>query len=268
MIRHHGKQSRKPRNSPIEALEPRQLLSVAPIVGPPFDPAADGYTPAEIRHAYGFDQIPSGAGGIPIDGRGQTIAIIDAGDNPTMASDLSIFDAQFGLPDPPSFKVVDQTGGTNLPPPDMEGAGETTLDVEWAHAVAPMANILLVEANNLDDADLNAAIDYARHAPAVSVISMSFGGSEFFTFVPGGQGDQLEQDPLYTTPAGHQGVTFVASAGDSSTLAGVSFPAASPNVLSIGGTNLQIKDPTGTYGVPKCARRDIQCRPKERCRGL
>jgi hypothetical protein len=58
MIRHHGKQSRKPRNSPIEALEPRQLLSVAPIVGPPFDPAADGYTPAEIRHAYGFDQIP------------------------------------------------------------------------------------------------------------------------------------------------------------------------------------------------------------------
>src|SRR3954454_24567870 len=64
----------------------------------------DGFTPAQIRHAYGFDRVSFGNGS-PADGRGQTIAIVDAYAHPNIASDLKVFDQQFGLPDPPSFKV-------------------------------------------------------------------------------------------------------------------------------------------------------------------
>src|SRR5207245_541072 len=108
-------------------------------------------------HAYGFDQLTAQYG---LDGRGQTIAIIDAYDDPTIASDLRHFDQTFGLPDPPSFLKVNQFGGRTLPPPAQEAGQfeETSLDVEWAHAIAPAANILLVEANTLSRADTATAI--------------------------------------------------------------------------------------------------------------
>lgn len=247
MTRHHVNRSMDRLRSKrviVEAMERRMLLS-----GATFDPATDGYTPAQIRKAYGFDQASFANGTVPADGRGQTIAIIDAGDDTSVINDLQTFDTQFGLPAPPSFKVVNQVGQTSpLPTPDANGAGETTLDVQWAHAVAPGANILLVEANSLDFSDLNAAIDMARNQPGVSVISMSFGGSELFQFFPGSAFSELQTDPIFTTPVGHQGVTFVASAGDSGTQVGVQHPSASPNVLSVGGTSLTLKDPSGTYG--------------------
>src|SRR5262249_9344102 len=120
-----------------------------------------GLTPSKIRQAYGFNQIIFG-NGVTGDGTGQTIAIVDAYDAPTIQSDLHTFDVAFGLPDPPSFIRVAQDGSTNYPstdPAGSPGAGadtweiETALDVEWAHALAPGANILLVEAKSASDAD-------------------------------------------------------------------------------------------------------------------
>lgn len=207
----------------VERLEARELLSV-------------GYTPAQIRHAYGFDQMW-------LNGGGQTIAIVDAYDNPTIASDLRVFDRTFGLPDPPHFTKVNQVGGTRLPAPDAGWSGEIALDVEWSHAIAPQANILLVEANSNSLVDLYTAVDFARHQPGVVTVSMSFGGSE--------GGYETSVDSILTTPAGHiggsglpGGITFVASSGDYG--APSLYPAYSPNVLAVGGTSLYL-DNQGNY---------------------
>src|SRR5207248_4822131 len=111
---------------------------------------------------------------IAADGAGQTIAIVPAYHAPTIEADLAAFDAAFGIAAPPSFTKVAQDGSTNYPPVDPAGPGtdnwelETALDVEWAHATAPAANILLVEAR--DDAFTNlisGAVDFARRQPGV-----------------------------------------------------------------------------------------------------
>src|SRR4029079_6361187 len=93
---------------------------------------------------------------------------------------------------------------------------EISLDVEWAHAIAPGAKILLVEANSNHFSDLFADIDYARNPPVVSVISMSFGGGEWAS--------ETSYDFHFTTPAGHGGVTFVASTGDSGSAGRAHYP--------------------------------------------
>src|SRR5205823_4065789 len=94
----------------------------------------------------------------------------------------------------------------------------------------PAANILLVEANSAYDADLFAAVRYAAKQPGVVAVSMSFGGGEF--------SGQTTYDSSFVTPAGHAGVTFLASSGDSG--APASYPAISPNVVSVGGTTLNL----------------------------
>jgi subtilase family serine protease len=205
----------------IECLEARNLLTA--------------YTPAQISHAYGFDQLG-------LDGTGQTIAIVDAYDDPRIVSDLVQFDRAFGLPDPPSFTKVNQNGGTAFSWNDS-WSDEISLDVEWAHAMAPGANILLVEANSATYQDLGTAIDYARNQPGVVAVSMSFGGGEFSA--------ETSLDSLFTTPAGHVGgfglpggVTFVASTGDDGAPGG--YPAYSPNVVAVGGTSLYLDD-AGNY---------------------
>jgi hypothetical protein len=197
-------------------------------LGPKFGPGQTpaGFWPAQIRHAYGFDQLS-------LDGTGQTIAIVDAYRAPTMAADLKVFDTQFGLLDPPSFKQVNQLGGGDASVPTAPGGDwevEEALDVEWAHAIAPKASILLVEANSASLNDLMTAVNTARNAPGVVVVSLSWGGSEF--------AGQNSYDSYFTTPAGHTGVTFVAASGDSGSPA--SWPAVSPNVLAVGGTSLQM----------------------------
>ena len=221
----------------LERLEDRTLFSLGiahpdviyrPNSGGMVLSAVSGFTPAQVRHAYGFDQISFS--GVQGDGRGQTIAIIDPYDDPNINSDLNVFDSTFGLAAPPSFRKVDQTGGTRYPSPDYRAAGEISLDVEWAHAIAPAANILLVEANALTYDDLLTAVDFARHQPGVTTVSMSWGGGEF----PG----ETQLDSFFTTPAGHGNVTFVASSGDLG--APPSWPAISPNVLSVGGTALTV----------------------------
>jgi subtilase family serine protease len=194
--------------------------------------AANGrapYSPAQIASAYGFSQITfTKANGQTIkgDGSGQTIAIVDAYDDPNIANDLHVFDRQFGLADP-NLTVVAPQG---RPATDSGWAVETSLDVEWAHAVAPGANILLVEARSSSLSDLLAAVDYARSYSGVSVVSMSWGAGEF-------QGETT-QDSHFTTPANHGNVSFVASSGDNG--AGASWPSISSRVLSVGGTSLNL----------------------------
>jgi subtilisin-like proprotein convertase family protein len=213
-----------------------------------------------VRHAYGFDQITFGS--VTGDGTGQTIAIIDAYDDPQLVSrstdpdvnndpafltsDLHQFDVQFGLPEPAGFfKKVNQNGGTSYPSTDPKGpsqnngswALEEALDVEWAHSMAPMANILLVEANSDLDSDLiQTAVNYARSQPGVVAVSMSFGGGEF--------GGETAYDTYFTTPNAHQGVTFLAATGDAGQPGG--YPAYSPNVVAVGGTVLSV-DGSGNY---------------------
>src|SRR5579875_146731 len=159
--------------------------------GQPYQSAGPvGYTPQQIQKAYGIDQLY----GIIGNGAGQTIAIVDAYDDPAFvdsnspnfnSSDLHNFDVKFGLPDPPSFLKLNQTGGTTLPGTDPAGPGtsnwegEEALDVEWAHAIAPGANIILFEANSPNPSDLFTAIATAAAYPGVSVVSMSFGTPEF-----------------------------------------------------------------------------------------
>jgi subtilase family serine protease len=241
--------SRPPAISFFESLESRSLLSasVFPVEAEPMisaEPAATtavptGNTPAKVKHAYGFDQIYFNGGTVKGDGAGQTIAIVTAYDHPTIASDLSFFNASYGLPNSTFTK---KTMSTTM---SVSSAWtlETAMDVEWAHAIAPGAKILLVEARSASFADLFAAVDYARTQPGVVSVSMSWGSAEF--------SGETSYDSRFTTPTGHiggsnlpGGVTFVASAGDNG--APAEYPAVSPNVLSVGGTHLSI-DSAGNY---------------------
>jgi hypothetical protein len=198
----------------LEQLEARTLLA---------------YSPAQIAHAYGFDQISYSSG---LRGAGQTIAIVDAFDDPTIQSDLHNFDVTFGLPDPVFTKFTPQ--GT--PTVDAGWALEIALDVEWAHAIAPGAAINLVESLDNSSTNLYAADVYAAGLTGVSVVSNSWSGSEYSS--------EVGDDKYFVTPTGHQGVTFVFSAGDSG--APAEYPSASPNVLSVGGTTLNLSS-NGTW---------------------
>lgn len=213
----------------VEELEGRTLLSAADlanvvafptglVAAPSYSPnqSPTGYWPAQIRHAYGFDS-PS----LSVTGAGQTIAIVDAYDDPNIAGDLAQFDAQFGIAAPPSFVKVTPQG---QPAADAGWATEMALDVEWAHAIAPRANIMLVEAKDSSLINLLGAVDYAA-AHGAQVISMSWGTSEFYT------------ETNYDWHFSHAGVTFVASSGDYGT---PDWPAISPHVLAVGGTNLKV----------------------------
>ena len=148
------------------------------------------YTPNQIRDAYGINNLS-------LDGTGQTIAIVDAYDDPSIFQALDAFDAQFTLTDsgptlyaqygPASsfLTVLNQYGqATSLPSTDPNGPGtdnwevEEALDVEWAHAIAPGAQIILVEANSQSLSDLMASVATAASQPGVSVVSMSWGFPE------------------------------------------------------------------------------------------
>jgi hypothetical protein len=215
-------------------------------------PGPTGYTPAQIRQAYGVDKIVLN-GGTAGTGAGQTIAIVDAGNDPYIAHDLAAFDATLGLPRPPSLTVLNQSGGPLLPAPDPTGGweGEECLDVEWAHAIAPGARIILI-ACDVDNYDVNQQtrdlIQGARTAaglPGVSVVSMSFSSIDPITGQTSEFSGERAFDSAFTTPSGHQGVTFLASTGDHGSPGG--YPAYSPNVVAVGGTTLTINGTAGNY---------------------
>jgi subtilase family serine protease len=173
-----------------------------------------GFSPTQIRAAYN----------LPSTGGQGTIAIIDAYDDPTVENDLNVFSTQFGLPAITSANFEKHMMASTISF-DSEWALEISLDVQWAHAIAPNAKILLVEAVDAYGQSLLDAVDYARNRADVVAISMSWGGPEF----PG----ESAYDSHFVSS---YGASFFASSGDNGS--GVNWPAVSCNVVAVGGTTL------------------------------
>jgi hypothetical protein len=265
--RRHTDSLRQPANCRValETLEDRLLLSAAPIAQPPATPVAhttfkiEGrlpapgsaqpttsaspqqdlslIDPAQMESAYGVNLIEFGS--IQGTGKGETIALIDAYNDPDIISDANSFSSYYNLPQfngsgEPTLQVLNQTGGTNLSGVgEAAGTGwdvEESLDVEWAHSIAPQANIILFEGNTDSLTDLLTADKTAGKTTGVVAASNSWSSSEF-------SGEQ-SFDSDFTTPSGHPGVTFLASTGDSGPPSG--YPAYSPNVVAVGGTSLYL----------------------------
>jgi len=195
--------------------------------GPPYS----GYafeTPASLGCVYGLTKAVTGCNpntvtAVP-SGGARMIAIVDAYDAPNAASDLAAFSRQFGLPTA-SFQVVYASGVQ--PAHDYGWEMEESLDVQWSHAMAPNAKIVLVEAASSSFSDLMTAEDVASkmvNAAGGGEVSNSWGGSEFY-------GENSYDSHFVKT-----GVVFFASAGD---YPGTSWPGTSPNVVSAGGTTVR-----------------------------
>ena len=217
------------------------------------------YSVSQIRAAYGINKIRD-FGSRPADGSGQTIAIVDAWNDPTIVSDLDGFDEamhvtsnsgptlfqQFG-PASSILTVYNQFGqnitseiadtGQNGVPGFGPERTEETIDVEWAHALAPAAKIDLIETTGQGPTrDLFNGVGTAARLPGVSVVSMSWGTPEGG---PGGLSRKFEQwqnKHTFVTPKKHIGETFLAASGDSGIPGG--FPAFSRKVVAVGATQL------------------------------
>ena len=152
-----------------------------------------GYGPSDLRSAYSLGSASANRGA------GQTIAIVDAYDHPNAASDLANFRSTYGLP-AANFRKVDQRGGTNYPSTDTGWAEEISLDLDMASAIAPNANILLVEGDSASFEDLGSAVDQAA-AMGATQISNSYGGEEVY-------------GSPYASDYNHPGIAITASMGD------------------------------------------------------
>jgi subtilase family serine protease len=190
-------------------------------------PSGDGYGPSQLQSAYDLTAASAA------DGSGTTVAIIDAYNDPTAASDLAAYRSAAGLPTLTSgqFTQYNQEGETSpLPseaPADDDWTLEESLDVDMVSAICPLCKIDLVEANNDSGDGLYVADETAATTLGAKYISNSWGGSESST--------DTSYDSEYF---GVSGVVYTASAGDSAYSGGVIYPATSPNVVSVGGTTL------------------------------
>jgi subtilase family serine protease len=179
-----------------------------------------GLTPNDLQHAY---QLPSATAG-----KGQTIAIVDAYDDPNAEADLAIYRSTFGLPACTTangcFTKVDQRGSKHYPQADANWAGEISLDLDMVSAIAPHSHILLVEAASDSFKDLGSAVNTAVRLGATEV-SNSYSGQE-----TSADATNLAHD------YNHPGVTITASSGDTGYR--VQLPAAFKTVIAVGGTSL------------------------------
>ncbi len=210
------------------------------------------YTPAQVRAAYGFPALPSAASlwtaaQLAQMGAGQTIYLVNAHHNPNVAAELASFNQQFGLPgcssnvlpagaslplaaaSPKGCELLvaySSTAGrpsSTVPAYDAGWATEIALDVQWSHAIAPMARIVLIEAPDASTNSLLAAVQLAN-SMGPGVVSMSFGTAE------GSWTSSV--DSVF----GAGQMTYLAATGDSG--AGVMWPSVSAKVLAVGGTSL------------------------------
>lgn len=180
----------------------------------------EGLNPSDLQAAY---NLPSAT-----TGKGQTIAIIDAYDDPNAEDDLGAFRAQFSLPSCTTangcFRKVDQNGGTSYPDADPNWSAEISLDLDMVSAVCPNCHILLVEASGNNYDQLGSAVNTAVRLRA-NVVSNSYGGTE-------PQAASSFEKSYYD----HPGVAITVSSGDSGY--GADFPASSQYVTAVGGTTL------------------------------
>lgn len=183
-----------------------------------------GMTPDEIKKIYH----------LPENGGKGVIAIIGAYNDATIESDLAAFDKQFGLPACTKTNgCLEQHLMSTKESANSGWALETSLDVEWAHAIDPSAKILLVEATTPSGTNLLNAVDYAAARKGVVSVSMSWGGAEF--------PEEVSLDSHFKSASG---AIFFASSGDNGT--GASWPASSPNVIGVGGTHVNLTS-KGTF---------------------
>jgi len=189
-------------------------------------PPSSAFAPNQILLAYGFDQISN-------QGAKQVIGIVDAYDDPNAEADLGAFSKQYNLPSCTTangcFKKVFQSG--RQPAANSNWSIEISLDVQWVHAIAPQATIVLVETNSNALSDLIGGVDVAVKNGA-SVVSMSWTSYEFSS--------ETSFDNHFVSNT----VTFLAASGDAGT--GVNYPASSPYVIGVGGTTLNASS-NGTY---------------------
>ncbi|WP_042395409.1 S53 family peptidase [Streptacidiphilus carbonis] len=180
-----------------------------------------GFGPSSLLSAY---NLPANGGA------GQTVAIVDAYNDPNAAADMAVYRSQYGLPActvaSGCFKQVSQTGSTSSLPSNNSGwAGEISLDLDMVSAIAPNAHIILVEARTASMTNLGTAVNEAVKLGA-KFVSNSYGGSE--------SSSDTSYDSSYFN---HPGVAITASSGDSGY--GVEYPAASKYVTAVGGTSLR-----------------------------
>jgi subtilase family serine protease len=230
------------------------------------------FSPEQVQTFY--DLNPLYAKGFT--GKGETIIIIDSFGSPTIKHDLQVFDQTFGLPDPPKFDVEYPLGQVTIDPGNSDQVGwegETTLDVEWAHTVAPGANIVLLVSPVSETEGVQGFPQfeqlsiYAMDHKLGQVISQSFGASEP-TLVGDpcneglGTGQDLlkDYDQKVFQRAVTEHITVLASSGDDGATDVdcsenntynypiVGWPASDPLVTAVGGTKLFLKDKAGDYG--------------------
>lgn len=204
-------------------------------------PLASSYGPAQFHEAYALPCTPGGTTAQSLcptsSFGGQTIAIVDAYNASTIASDLNTYDSYYGLPACTQtngcLTIVNENGGSTLPTNTNSGwALETSLDVETAHMICQTCKILLVEANASYYSDLSTAVATAARLGATE-ISNSYGGTEW--------SGETAYDAYYA----HPGIAVTASSGDSGY--GAEFPASSPYVVAVGGTTLQLSATSNSY---------------------
>ncbi|MEI7594002.1 MAG: peptidase S8 [Actinomycetes bacterium] len=193
--------------------------------------------PCDLQAAYA---LPSATAGV-----GQTIAIVDAYDNPSAEADLAVYRTRLGLPPCTTangcFRKISQTGTTTYPTGNVSWAQETSLDLDMVSAICPNCHILLVEANSSAFTDLGVAVDQA------ATFSWSVGTSTFKANAISNSYGALEfsSEATYELHYNHPGIAITASSGDSGY--GPQYPAASQYVTAVGGTKL-VKNATTTRG--------------------
>ena len=226
------------------------------------------YSPNQLEQAYNMNPLYK----VGLNGRGKTIVIVDSFGSPTITQDLATFDTSFGLPAPPSFKIIQPAGP--VPPFDPTNATmanwgiETSLDVEYSHAMAPGANILLVETPVAETEGVTGLPEMMNAERALinagvgDVITQSFGATEntFPGFSQGNFSSLLNLRYAFKDALRHH-VTVLASSGDDGATDAMSdgstlypfrvnsWPSSDPLVTSIGGSQLNLNE-TGTKITP------------------
>lgn len=219
------------------------------------------YSPQEIRQAYNLSALVNHGDA----GKGQTIVIIDSFGSPTAYADLKKFDADYGIPDPPSFKQLAPLGSVAFDPTNDQQLGwaeETSLDIQWSHALAPAANIVVLTSPVSETEGVTGMPEflkleqYAVNNHIGKIISQSWSATENTFFDAAGE-KVLSQFEQFYQYAASQHVSVFASAGDSGSanvdvngntypFPTVGYPASSPWVTAVGGTSLYA-DTSGNY---------------------
>jgi subtilase family serine protease len=240
-----------PQAIPVAVAGPNYGLFTCQVVG--LNPTHTCYDPYQMRHAYGIDNLINAG----FNGKGKTIIIVDAFQSPNIAAQLNFYDTFYGLPGlnglgnpaDPSLGTFTQVAPDGLTPfvtgdPNMTGwAEEISLDVLWAHAIAPGANIVLDLARSNEDADILSATKYAVDHNLGDIVSQSFGENESCV-----DSTLLKAQHQLFAAATLKHITLFASSGDDgaaqATCDGLSYvqaassPASDPLVTAVGGTEL------------------------------